>query len=346
MNECMPPRGSGALVAEGLPLILEQPFPASLGPELIKRYASVFCTVQRVPGGRGKQRACAYLACRAEGQPTIVLYRRDRDRITVVNEYFSMDAEELVQMVRHLFDMHPEVNVILMAAVAIGPGRLSCLHQRFNASEDIVIGLPATLDAYCAALGRNTRAAIRRSQKLLAERQPAIEFHFCDRSEAGRDRVAQLVELSRQRIAGKNQQPTHTADSVADLQRMVEAYGVSLFASVEGKVCGGVICTQVGDHCYMHVVSHDPAFDDIRLGLLCCYLSIGEAIRRGAVEYHLLSGKYDYKFRLLGEQRDFDRLAIYRSPRGLLANLPVYMRTLVRGKGRVLKQQLKSWRRK
>ena len=53
----------------------------------------------------------------------------------------------------------------------------------------------------------------------------------------------------------------------------------------------------------MHVIAHDPGFDQARLGLLCCYLSICESIRRGMREYHLLSGRYDYKRRLRGQQR-------------------------------------------
>jgi hypothetical protein len=47
---------------------------------------------------------------------------------------------------------------------------------------------------------------------------------------------------------------------------------------------------------------------------LCCYLGICECISRGGNEYHFLWGQYEYKYRLLGAQRDFARLTIYRSP--------------------------------
>lgn len=344
MNERM--QGSVDLVptSAGFQRTLNQPFPKSLGPELIHRYQSIFCTVQRLPGGHGAQRNSAYISSEGDGAPTILLYRRDRKRITVINEYFDIGADALCRMARHLFAIHEDVDVIVLNCAALESGEMRCLYQRYNASEDIVISLPESPEAYCAALGRNTRAAIRRSQKLLSERGSSLEFAFHEKAGVGRDRIAQLVELSRLRIAGKQQVPTHSERSIADLLRMVDSHGVTLTAHSDGKLCGGVVCTQVGSHFYMHVIAHDRSFDDLRLGLLCCYLSICEAIRRGAVEYHLLSGRYDYKYRLLGKQRDFDRIVVYRSPQRLAAHLPVYLHTLVRGRGRAFKQHWKSWR--
>lgn len=345
MNERMRIGAAPEYTPGELPQILNQPFPQYVDRELVRRYQNVFCSALRVAGGSGERRSAAYIASDGKRPPTVILYQRERDRITVANAYFAIGADELAGMTRHLFDAHPEAKLIVLDAVAVEPGHLPFPHQRFNASEDIVIRLPSAPEAYCAALGRNTRAAIRRGERLLQARSAPVEFSFYDRGAVGRERIAQLVELSRLRIAGKNQVPTHTERSVADLQRMVHAYGMTLLAHSEGRLCGGVVCTHVGSHVYMHVVTHDREFDDLRLGLLCCYRSVGEAIRRGAAEYHLLSGKYDYKYRLLGEQRDFDRIVIYRSRRALVANLPVYVHTLARGRGRAVKQHLASWRK-
>ena len=71
---------------------------------------------------------------------------------------------------------------------------------------------------------------------------------------------------------------------------------------------------------------------------MSCFLSIRDAINRGGKEYHFLWGRYEYKYRLMGVQRDLDRLVIYRSQRHLLLNANVALKTAFRGYGRQLKQ--------
>ena len=326
--------------------IVHEPFPDRLHRELEARYESVFCTLARILGTQAAADVATYIAGKGKEPATIIVFRRTKDLVTVLNEYFAMSACELQQMALHLFSAMPEVRVISLPSVAAGKEPLSFTTQRFNSSEDIVVSLPATPEAYFAALGSNTRAAIRRSEKMMEQRYPDMEFTVYDRNSGGRELIDRLVDLSRQRITSKRQVPSHNDRSITELVRMVEAYGVVLVARMRGEICGGVICTQVGTHSYMHVVTHESAFDDMRLGMLCCYKSICEAIRRGAHEYHLLSGKYDYKFRFLGHQRDYEKIVIYRSFLGVLPNLSTYLETLVRGKGRLGKQRLAAWRRK
>ncbi|NNG21851.1 GNAT family N-acetyltransferase [Telluria aromaticivorans] len=326
--------------------IVHEPFPDFLHRELEARYESVFCTLARILGPQAADGLATYVAGEGAEPATIVVFRRTKGLITVLNEYFAMSAGELEQMARHLFSALPGVRAISLPSVEAGEGPMSYTTQRFNSSEDIVVSLPTSPEEYLVALGSNTRAAIRRSEKIMEQRYPEIEFAVYERDSGGRELIDRLVELSRQRITNKRQVPSHNDRSVAELVRMVEAYGVVLVASMRGQICGGVICTQVGTHSYMHVVTHESSFDDMRLGMLCCYKSICDAIRRGAREYHLLSGKYDYKFRFLGHQRDYEKIVIYRSLLGVLPNLPTYIQTLVHGKGRWGKQRLTAWRRK
>lgn len=326
--------------------IVHEPFPDFLHRELEARYESVFCTLARVLGAQAADGVATYIARKGAEPATIVVFRRTKGLITVLNEYFAMSADELEMMARHLFSALPGVRAISLPSLEAGQGPMSYTTQRFNSSEDIVVSLPATPEEYLAALGTNTRATTRRSEKVMAQRYPEMEFAVYERNSGGREVVDRLVELSRRRITNKRQVPSHNDRSIAQLVRMVEAYGVVLVARMRGQICGGVICTQVGTHSYMHIVTHESSFDDMRLGMLCCYKSICDAIRRGAREYHLLSGKYDYKFRFLGQQRDYEKVVIYRSLLGVLPNLHTYIQTLVHGKGRWSKQRLTAWRRK
>lgn len=335
-------KGSAACV----PTSISSPFPEHLARCLEHRYESVFSSLARFTEEMRASETFVYLDYEDDRPATIILYQLKRGQIRILNEYLSLTSDELQRMVRFMFRHYPAAAVISMASLRLD-GKLAAFPvQHFNATEDIVIGLTRRPDDYFASLGANTRAAIRKSQKIVAANMPPIEFVFYDKAEIGDQQIDQLIDLSRLRIAAKNEVPTHSARSIAQLRNMVEAYGLSLVAKVGEQIVGGVICTQIGSHVYMHVVTHDRRFDAARLGLLCCYLSICESIRRGAREYHLLSGRYDYKYRLLGVQQDYDRTIIYRSFTSVLSNTDVFMGALVRGQGRRIKRYLISWRKK
>lgn len=325
---------------------LETPFPGYVRGALETRYENVFCTLARVGDGVGAAPAEVYADLEGGMPETLVLYRRGPNAIQVLNEMFTIGSAQLERMARHLFARYPEVGLIHAPSVAPDDAGIAFPVQRFNATEDIVVTLPSTPEHYLSSLGRNTRTAIRRAQKLLASGESPLEFMFCEKGGVGREGIARLIELNRLRLEGKHQVSRHNQKTLAELERVTEAYGFTLLARAGGEICGGVICSQVGTQVYMHVIAHARAFDDARLGMYCCYLSICEAIRRGARDYHLLSGRYAYKFRLLGKCREFDRIVIYRSRTALLSNLGTYTKTLARGKGRLAKRQLTSWREK
>lgn len=322
-----------------------RPFPPSLRAMLETCHENVFCTVARCAAVPTDAEVACYLALRDGDPVTGVLYRREGRTITVLSELLSIAGGALEQMVRCLLARHQGVHLIHFPAVQAPSWPLPFPCQRYGATEDLVVSLPGTPEAYLASLGPNTRAAIRRAQRMVAQQAPDLAFSFHGPDTIDRADVAALVELNCLRLANKRQSPSHTADSLATLQSMLGAYGCVLLARSGGRIRAGVACTHVGRHAYMHVIAHDPEFDQARLGLLCCFMSICESIRRGLREYHLLSGRYDYKRRLLGQQRDFDRIVVYRSLASVVASLPTYARTLVRGRARQAKQRISSWRR-
>ena len=325
-------------------VLVTRPFPPSLRALLERCHENVFCTAARCAALPADAEVGCYVALRDGIPATGVLYRREGGAITVLSELFAIGGEALEQMVRWLLVRHAGVHLIHFPAVAAPPWRLPFPSQRYGATEDLVISLPGTPEAYLASLGPNTRAAIRRAQKTVARQAPDMAFSFHGPDTIDPADVAALVELNCLRLARKGQSPSHTADSLAMLESMLGSYGCVLYARSGGRVRAGVACTHVGRHAYMHVIAHDPGFDQARLGLLCCFMSICESIRRGMREYHLLSGRYDYKRRLLGQQRDFDHIVVYRSPASVVASLPTWVRTLVRGRGRQVKQRISSWR--
>jgi hypothetical protein len=334
------PAGAGAETA-----IYEGPLPAFIEAELERLYQSVFASMARVRSMGLSEQVSAFVARGAGEVSCVLLFRRDGPMVQVLNEAVELHAVDIERFARALFATYPTVRLVSFPAVRSQIGALPFPYQQFDCLEDIVLALPPTVDTYFAALGKNMRSSLKRYQKKIAADFPGFRYAFYEKGDIGEQDLAAIVGLSSARIASKNQLSTHTGDKTRQLMRLVKECGVVLVATVDGRVCAGVICTHFGGNFFMHVVAHDPAYDEYRIGKVCCYLSICDAIARGAGEYHFLWGKYEYKYRLLGEQRDYDRLVIYRSRLALLGNLRLFLQTAWRGYGRRAKWWLLDERR-
>jgi hypothetical protein len=332
-------RELAAAGAQPVPHIYEAPLPAFIEPELERLYRSVYASLARVRSLELSEQVDAFVVTRFEQVTAIVLFQRRGGRVEVLIEAIALRSADLALFARTVFERYRAVSVIRLPALRAAALRLPFPFQRFDCIEDIVLELPATNEAYFAELGKNMRASLKRYQKKIVTELPGFRYAFYEKDKISEQHVAAIVALSSARIASKQQAPTHTSEKTRQLLRLVRECGVVLVATLDGRICAGVICTCVAGNFFMHVVAHDPAYDDYRLGKICCYLSIRDAIARGGGEYHFLSGRYDYKYRLLGRQRDFDRVVIYRSRLALLRNAKLFVQTAWRGYGR----RAKGW---
>jgi hypothetical protein len=328
--------------AETAVCIYDCPLPSFIENELERLHRNVFSSLARLRSQGLLPQVSAYVVRRGSRVTSLLLFRRSGAAVHVLNEAIGLDQAELEQFARTVFESYGGVGVVAFPAIACRISRLPFPWQQFNSREDIVLELPATADAYFAALGKNMRASLKRYQKKIAAEIPGFSYAIHEGKDVSEQQIAGIVALSSARIASKRQAPTHTDEKTAQLARLVRARGVVLVASAGERVCAGVICTNFGGNFFMHVVAHDPAFDEYRLGKVCCYLSICDAIARGAKEYHFLWGRYEYKYRLLGVQRDLDRVMVYRSRLHMLLNGGRVLHTAWRGYGRRAKQWLRD----
>jgi hypothetical protein len=326
--------------------IIPAPFTDALNDSVDRLYKNVFCSAVRATGRHDTRSASAFIIEANQVIEQIILFSRKGRALTVLNELATLPQGALHQFAQYVFTNLHEIDFINFPSVCTGSIDTRFPMQRHNSTEDIVATLPETVEAYLGALSKNTREGIRRYQKRITRNHPEIEYHFYERDQVPLSELLEIIELSRARIRQKRQIPAHTEETIADLQRMVSKYGVTLVATRNGKVCAGVICTRVHEHLFMHVVAHDPALDDLRLGKICCFLSICDAIKRGCKEYHMLSGEYDYKYQFLGKRKDYEHITLYRSLSSIILNPQRYLKNEIRGKGRRFKQILKKWSKK
>jgi hypothetical protein len=296
--------------------------PAFAEAELERLYGCVMTTVARFEIYEAAPHASTYVV-REYGQvTTLFLFRAEGRRVTVYNEQIVLGRAEINRFADAVFARYPGVHLISFYAVDAPTRGIRYPLQRCACLEDIRLTLPDTADEYYAGLGVNLRVALRRYRRQLQRDYPSFRFEVYDGDEASEEQVRAIVELNRLRMREKGQSSYYDEAAVRRLLRLVRKYGVVCAATIDSRICGGVICMRVGSTYHMVVLAHDSRYSAYRLGKLCCCFSICHAIGQGGRQYTFGWGRYDYKFKLQGRLKELYRLEVYRSRLRLLANAP------------------------
>ncbi|WP_158590470.1 GNAT family N-acetyltransferase [Noviherbaspirillum cavernae] len=306
--------------------------------ELENLYGNIYSSLAQL-------RACGNLegintyAVRDGDRPVcILLFRRRKTKLQVVNEGMAIGEKEMRRFAEHMFATCSSLNLISFHAIATDMRRLPFPHQRYNCLEDIVLALPRTPQAYLASMGKSTRSYINRYMNKIRRELPTLRFQVHVNEEVSEQQLHDVIQLNKYRMAEKNK--VWSIDGSERIVRLARSRGLTGIMEINGRVCAGVVNFRAGDNYFLELLSHDPAYNDYRLGTLCCYLTICECITRGGREYHFLWGQNEYKYRLLGVQRDLDHVAIYRSRAHMLLHADTALNNTVKSAVR----RTKVWR--
>lgn len=287
--------------------------PPSLEAELDGLYQHINSSLCHYAVARRARNACAYVARRGEQPLAIFLFQREGRSIVVFNEMMQVTTEEIERFATYIFGRFPSVARISFSKIGKAIGALSLPSQQYGQSEDIVVTLPETKDAYFSSLGSKLRHNIRHQMKAIAADFPGFSFTIHENGAIAEHHVLGLVDLKKTSMDGKRLKCGITPEETAWMLERAKTNGLLVVALFEGKVCGGSLSFRVGDHYFAHLNGYDPRFAKYSLGLLCSYLAVTEKIQRGARTAHLGWGRNPYKFKLLGVQHDMANLDIYRS---------------------------------
>ncbi|OWW21609.1 GNAT family N-acetyltransferase [Noviherbaspirillum denitrificans] len=298
--------------------VYENTIPPFVEPELDALYGHVFSSLKQFRVYDGIDNAIHTYVARTGGKTdAIILFRIDGRRAQVLNEQIAMEAGDINRFARHVFDNWHHIDLIRFPAILAGGG-LAYPHQQFYRTEDIVLALPPTPDEYLAALGKATRKNFKYHSNRLKRNFPTLSFEVWTDGAIPESYVHDIFELNRARMATKNKESEIDDAETGRLARLVRESGLVSAMLLDGRVVAGTVCSRIGANYFMHTNAHDPAYDDARLGKLCCTMTILDCIARGGKEFHFMWGRFEYKYLLLGVQRDYDELTVYRSPARML----------------------------
>ena len=273
---------------------------------------------------------------------TIFLVRCVKGQLRVLNAAIRIGTDEIRRFAEYIFTEKKNVSAIVFRSVRIDRLVLPYPSQQFIASEDIVLALPSSAQAYLDSLGRSTRKYIKYHLKRPARHFPTYRFSIYENDEIDEHLIQAIIDLNTARMAEKNKVSTIDEAHRAWILKIARTYGFVGAVTIDGRICAGVICSRVGANYFMHIIAHDPAYNEFRLGMLTCYMTICETIARGGKEFHFLWGQGDYKYRLLGVQHDLENLTLYRSRAHYLSNFELVLKNALGNYARNAKARLEK----
>jgi hypothetical protein len=311
--------------------------PEFVEQELAARYETLHSSLPFFRVWRSLGNASCYVDRGEDRAPDILLFHCEHRRLIVLNEMIDISPAALERFVRYVFEHLPAIDVIRFDAVRTAPARIGFPMQQYNAKETWVIPLPATADAYLAALGKSTRAKLRSHLNGISKNFPSFTIKVLVNGDIDEDVVRHIARLSEQRIGTRGVRLKHDVERMMALARTC---GLVTLLMIDGRLCAGSLNYCVGTSWFGEVTAHDPGYDRHGLGTLCMYHTICESIRRGGRKFYLGGGRFEFKERMLGERLDMDQLHIYRSHRRLLANPDIVAVAFAHGQIRRLKVRL------
>jgi hypothetical protein len=312
-------------------LCYENEIPPYTEHEIERIYGNFFSTLEQFRESGRIEKANTYVVFSGDKITTIFLFCIEGNEARVLNEVIKVSQNEVDQFSNYIFSTYGAVDVILFHAVDTDVTPSHRPYQRINCLEDIVLTLPHIADDYYNNLGKSTRKTIKGYTNKLKRDFPTFENKTYVKEEAGEQLIRTIIEFNRARMLSTGKISAFDEEATKHIIHFVHVYGMICVATIDGKICAGSISYRVGDNYFMHVSAHDSKYDSYRLGVLFRYLTICECIRRGGKECHFLWGRQEFKFSLLGIQRDLHDLVLYRSRVRLVLQSGMALHTRAKG---------------
>ena len=283
--------------------------------ELNRLYGNIYSSMAHFRLFGGLEHAYTYAARQGEGGKILALFlfRLEHNRVVVLNEGMLLEAEEVERFSAYLFQRFGSIGVIEFHAVHVSKGKFPYPCQRFYQTEDFVLSLPGSADAYLAKLGSATRKNLKKHLSRWQRDFPGAECQVYERNQIDESLLREVVTFNHMRMAAKNKVSAIDEAELRTMLGLARECGLLQVTRVQGRLCAGTLLYQFGNHFVSRISAHDPQYDDHRLGTLACYWAVCEAIRRGGIDFHFMWGRYAYKSALGGELVELDHVAIYRS---------------------------------
>ena len=251
----------------------------------------------------------------------IILFRNDAKRkiLQVILQEYKISLTQIKNICSILFHEFDKVQQVIFEKIFI-PNHSKLPKITFEkTSNDVIINLPESFNAYINSLGKSTREGVRINMKRIARDFVDFKFHYLEKSDILFEHINNVVLLHRNRILA-----TDVDERVCNIVHQYDStsgFGFLCVCTIDDKIIGGTINSIIGEHAYSHVVGHSESYNYYSLGQLVLINTIQYLIEEKNIKYYHLSwGKQDYKFRLGGIDHELYTLRVFRNSGGKMMN--------------------------
>jgi hypothetical protein len=291
----------------------ENEVPAFAQREIARLHGHLYCLPSYLEMSGQLEGASTYVVRQGGSPVTVLLFRREGKAVEVLNEFVLLGEDDIRRFAEHMFSLYKSVKVVSFGRVRTGIQRLPYPWHAVNYTEDMIVELPGSVKEYDARVGKNMRRNIKRYTNALQRDFPSYSYRVCVGEEISEQDIRDIIQLGRIRMESKNIAPRYNEAETQWIVNLAKESGLVGIATIDGKVCAGAIGFRIGENYFMHIIAHDPQYNTYSLGIVCYYHTICEGIVRGAKRFHLLQGRYGYKYRLLAERHDVRHIDVYRN---------------------------------
>ena len=318
------------------------PLPGYIWQALERRYQSIFCTEPHLRIHGSLDTHTEAWVSRQDGQiVALILFVRHGRIAKLINEVITLSQSDIDAFAHALFQHYPKLTAITMNGIDLVEPRSArhiLLRQEF--SEDYILTLPDTFELWMAGISSRTREKLRNYRRKIEKKYPDIHFYSMTSAEISELKIRDVIQMNRHRMQIKGRQYGMSEEDENNLIVLMRERGQLSVIEIEGEVCAGLLCTLAGRDLYMHVIAHDAAYDDFRLGYLCAASTIQAAISQRLLRIHFLWGRYDYKTQLGAIRQPLYKICLIKNWFSCLRH-PVLLITYLSWQ---MKAMLKYWK--
>ena len=276
----------------------------------------------------------------------IILFKysdKSQKKIFVINKVFKITKEEIENICHILFYEFDKSQQIIFDRLYEPTEKKSSKILFEKTSNDVIIlNIPNTMDTYMKTLGTSIQKNVQYMKRRISKDFPKFEVHYLENNEIKLEQIEKIVSLNKDRMKTKGQESLlNKLESNALHQYAVTSgFGFLCVCIINDQIIGGTINSVIGEHAYLHVISHDIAYNKYSIGQIALIHATQYLIEKKNIKYyHLLFGTSDYKFRHGGVNHELYAIRSFRK------NDVYYFcgktMSVIRGNYRILKRKLK-----
>lgn len=304
--------------------------PAYAPERLAALYGSLYCVLPAIRAleSRATHGIFTYVhrdrSDKARRTDCLLMFRSEGRAVRVLNEGMQLNQACIEGFCSYVFNLLPKAAQIDFHAIAPLP-RLPLRGTRAQLSwpctEDIVISLPESTEAYMRQLGKATRKSIRKHLSRASRELEGFSHRVISGARLDAEIVRQIVDFNHARMRRQGRESAIDEEATRELIGLIRSKGeAGLIVSGE-RICAGTLACRIGDDIFSLVNAHDPEFDFLGLGNLCRHLMIMTAIDSGAQRFHLMGGNLAAKRSTLATRQVLHHVSLYRSRLAILGGL-------------------------